>query len=252
MQDSLARLGLAEGVRWLLLPQGGDRLCTIEAWPDALADAREVPPAAAVGAPLVTVAPPTTSTAAAAMKLSWPGSPRTLKQPMKDARTVDELFGGTTDAADDCGATSSDTALGLWPTASASSKQAGSTTAASTAAPSLLPRPEARRRRNSNQGSISRRFALYLISPSHLCVGAGGAGRELASSEIRGRVLRRRGYAGVLAVRVDAWLALQRPGQRDGVLRDALMQCMADAAAAATRAAAQGTHSTRGSMRGVR
>ena len=229
MQDSLARLGLAEGVRWLLLPQGGDRLCTIEAWPDALADAREVPPAAAVGAPLVTVAPPTTSTAAAAMKLSWPGSPRTLKQPMKDARTVDELFGGTTDAADDCGATSSDTALGLWPTASASSKQAG-----------------------SNQGSISRRFALYLISPSHLCVGAGGAGRELASSEIRGRVLRRRGYAGVLAVRVDAWLALQRPGQRDGVLRDALMQCMADAAAAATRAAAQGTHSTRGSMRGVR
>lgn len=74
-------------------------------------------------------------------------------------------------------------------------------------------------------GSFSCRFALIFLSPSHFFLGSAGEGRELASSEIRARVLRRRGYAAVLSIQVDAWLRLV-PEQRDVELKEALAACL--------------------------
>lgn len=66
------------------------------------------------------------------------------------------------------------------------------------------------------------RIALYLVSPRHLSCDP--SCRELASSAIRERVLRRQGYH-VLAVHVGEWLGLQ-PREQEAALKGALEACL--------------------------
>ena len=193
VQDSLSRLGLSEGLRWSALRQG-DRLCTFEAWPEALLQ-------------------------------SMPGA--SSHDPTRETLTA-----LSTGSSASLGALN-ETSAGCYSGDMHNSLQlslVGRSTWAESARPVSL-NMNLRRPSSSDHRSQScpgaRRFALLFLSPSHQCLGPSSEEerQELASSEIRARVLRRRGYAAVLTVPVDTWLKML-PDQRDRDLREVLASCL--------------------------
>ena len=196
VQDSLSRLGLSEGLRWSALRQG-DRLCTFEAWPEALLQ-------------------------------SMPGA-SSHQVPARETLTAALPTTGSSASLSAFYQTSSGSGSGNMHT-SPQLPLAGRSTRAESARPVSLDmnlrRPSSSYHRSQRRPG-ARRFALLFLSSSNQCLGPSSESEErweLASSEMRARVLRWRGYEAVLAVSMDIWLNML-PDQRDRDLREALASC---------------------------
>ncbi|GAX74571.1 hypothetical protein CEUSTIGMA_g2020.t1 [Chlamydomonas eustigma] len=212
VQDSLTRLGLGEGLTWGFLPEGGDRVCTFEAWSSALTSL----PVQRTTVSLDTSPLPPQGDSVTTSYISLISSSSKCRQRNPGLHLSD--------------VNSEITGSGLIPNASQAiirpvlRRQELNKEVVNTVGGRLPPQGGLPvRARTRNKEAVSRRFALYLISPSHLLMHVNGeALTECASSLIRSRLLRNEGcFAAIMGVNVDQWLRM-RPHDHDQVLKSLL------------------------------
>ena len=251
------RMGLSEGSRWITFPQSGDLLCTFEAWSEPRSPARgaaaasSLPMKAAAGfrgvADAVTGPPTAAASGPGADNLSAAPSPveKALpplgngavpprQPPHLGAVPLGRAIGVQND--DDVRRTSGRFALYLLSAHHCSvplsnnlditNPSAENTTSlhGHTAVTDII---GDRDQNLANDGTVGAKgIVTRRATSTPVAVPQLQFGPELAGSEIRGRVLRRRGFAGVLVVRVAEWEQLGGQAERDAALRQAVTACL--------------------------